>query len=62
MTILKNNPTNLLSRILATALVWSIVLVFARRMEVRMVELILVVLGGALTAVIWAGSAVKERK
>lgn len=56
------DPTTLLTRILATAAVWSIALVLARRMEVPIVEIILLVLCVSLTVIIWLSPAGQERK
>ncbi|HUO56988.1 MAG TPA: hypothetical protein VMV05_02315 [bacterium] len=53
--------TNILTRILATAAIWSIVVVFSERVPVRMVDGILAVLGAALTVVIWIYPSSKER-
>ena len=57
----ENTSTNILTRILATAAIWSIVLVFAERVPVRMVDGILIVLGVALTVVLWIYPSQKER-
>ena len=53
--------TNILSRILASAAIWSIVVVFSERIRVRAVDVILLVLGLALTLVIWLYPSQKER-
>jgi len=56
-----STSTNLLTRILATAAIWSIVVVFAERVQVRTVDVILAVLGVALTLMIWLYPSQKER-
>ena len=56
------DPTTLLTRILATAAVWSIALVLARRLEVPLVEVILLVLCITLTVIIWLSPMGQERK
>jgi tryptophan-rich sensory protein len=57
-----SNPTGLLNRILATAAIWSIVLVASSRIRVPLVEMILLVLGAALTIVIWLDRSSKQQK
>ena len=53
--------TNIITRVLATAAVWAIAIVFAEKVKVRTVDIILLVLSVALTIAIWAQPAQEER-